>query len=294
MERKLLIAAITISVLLFLAVGGTELVNLGRANPYTNSQYSGETGAPPSAKSPVVSIFSPENNKMYSTNSVTLAFNATVEEFSEGGYTSPLITGMRIDESHYTADWLQNSTQIELATYLDPEESYNSVSVSMNLTGIPDGNHVIRIYVSAKGTIVDPFHWYTFKRAGYSRVNFTIDTSSPRVSVFPIINKTYAESELREIPLTFTVNESTSKISYVLDGRDDVTIDGNTTLSGLSYGVHNVTVFAWDNTGNVGSSEIIWFSVAEAFPTVTVAAASVATIAFTGTGLLVYFKKRKR
>jgi hypothetical protein len=112
-------------------------------------------------------------------------------------------------------------------------------------------------------------------------------------SSLSIINKTYAESEVPEISLTFTVGESASKISYVLDGRDDVTIDGNTTLSGLSCGVHSVTVFAWDNAGNVGSSEIIWFSVAEAFPTVTVAAASGLSIATVGIGLLFYFKKRK-
>jgi len=53
--------------------------------------------------------------------------------------------------------------------------------------------------------------------------------------------------------LNYTVNEPVSKIFFVLDGQWNVTIAGNTTLAGLSNGVHNVTVYAWDDVGNVGS-----------------------------------------
>jgi hypothetical protein len=81
-------------------------------------------------------------------------------------------------------------------------------------------------------------------------------------------------------------------MSYSLDGQDNVTIAGNTTLSGLPNGNHNVTVYATDKAGNV-ASETISFSVEAPFPVVPVAAASVATIAVVGAGLLVYFKKRR-
>jgi hypothetical protein len=72
-------------------------------------------------------------------------------------------------------------------------------------------------------------------------------------------------------------------------------VTGNITLTGLSAGLHNVTVYAKDEFGNTGASETVSFNVAEEpFPVVPVAAASVATIAV-GLGLLVYFtKKRKR
>jgi hypothetical protein len=55
-----------------------------------------------------------------------------------------------------------------------------------------------------------------------------------------------------------------------------------------------VTVYVWDAAGNVGSSETIVFTVAELehFPAAPVAAASAATVAVVGAGLLVYFKKR--
>ena len=72
-----------------------------------------------------------------------------------------------------------------------------------------------------------------------------------------------------------------------------MTISGNKTLTGLSNGVHNVTVYACDAAGNVGASETICFSVEVPFPT-TMVIAPIASVAFVGTGFLVYFKKRKR
>ncbi len=71
---------------------------------------------------------------------------------------------------------------------------------------------------------------------------------------------------------------------------------GNTThatLTDLSAGKHNLTVYAWDVTGNVGASEMVTFSVAEPFPLVPVAAVCAAIAAVTAGGLYVYFKKRK-
>lgn len=99
--------------------------------------------------------------------------------------------------------------------------------------------------------------------------------------------------------MNFTVNKSFSKISYVLDGQDNMTIDGNATLTGLSNGVHNITVCAWDAAGNIGSSETITFTVAavtapEPFPVTFVSAVTVASVATVGAGLLLYRKKRRR
>ena len=75
-----------------------------------------------------------------------------------------------------------------------------------------------------------------------------------------------------------------------------MTIAGNTALAGLSNGVHNVTVYAWNNVGNGGSSETLTFTVAqpEGFPVVPVAAASAASVVAVGVGLLIFFRKHKR
>jgi hypothetical protein len=113
----------------------------------------------------------------------------------------------------------------------------------------------------------------------------------PAVSVASPENKSYASGL---VSLNFSANKPVSWVGYSLDGKDNVTVAGNTTLSGLINGVHNVTVYARDEFGNTGVSETVWFSVvAEPFPTALVAGVSGASVAVIGLGLLVYFKKRK-
>jgi hypothetical protein len=114
---------------------------------------------------------------------------------------------------------------------------------------------------------------------------------APAVSVFSLGNATYFGSFL----LNFSVSKPATWIGYSLDGLDNVTVTGNTTLAGLSSGLHNVTVYAKDAFENTGASETVSFTVAEEpFPIVPVATASVAIVAVVGVGLLFYFKKRKR
>ena len=87
------------------------------------------------------------------------------------------------------------------------------------------------------------------------------------------------------------MNEPVSRIEYCLDGQGNIAVDGNMTLTGLSDGKHNVTVYATDVDGHIGISETAYFEI-ESFPT-TLITASVITLAAVGIGL-VYFKKRKR
>jgi hypothetical protein len=82
-------------------------------------------------------------------------------------------------------------------------------------------------------------------------------------------------------------------MGYSLDGQNNVTVTGNVTLSGLSVGLHNVTVYANDTLGNMGASATVAFNVEVPFPTALVAAASGATAIVVGAGLLFYFKKRR-
>jgi N-acetylneuraminic acid mutarotase len=120
------------------------------------------------------------------------------------------------------------------------------------------------------------------------------DITPPEIAVLSPENRTY---HTVDVTLNFTVNEPVSSMRYTLDGENLVEISGNITLTGLSYGLHNLTVYATDVADNTGSSETINFTIAkepEPFPTAPVAAASVAIVAVVGVGLLVFFKKRKR
>jgi parallel beta-helix repeat protein len=113
----------------------------------------------------------------------------------------------------------------------------------------------------------------------------------PKISVLSPVNQEFNESS---VPLLFTVDKQVNWIGYSLDGQDNVTTSGNTTLTGLPNGDHNVTVYATDQFGNAGASETSYFNVdaPEPFPT-TLVIASVITVAVVGVGLFVYFKKRK-
>lgn len=71
--------------------------------------------------------------------------------------------------------------------------------------------------------------------------------TAPTTSILSPEDVTY---NVTSVPLTFTVDQPTSWMGYSLDGQSNITISGNTTLTGLTDGVHNVVVFA-NNTLNV-------------------------------------------
>lgn len=86
-----------------------------------------------------------------------------------------------------------------------------------------------------------------------------LDTTSPIITILLPENQTWYRG--KDVALNFTIDEPTSWIGYSLDGEANETITGNTTLTDLSYGLHNVTVYANDTAGNMGSSDTIHFTV---------------------------------
>jgi len=129
---------------------------------------------------------------------------------------------------------------------------------------------------------------------GYETVGGEI---SPIKFIISPENKTYT---INNVSLTFIVSEPTSWIRYSLDGQANVTITGNTTLSGLSDSSHSLVVYAKDTGGHTGASETVCFSIevpppepqpSEPFPITWIAAATVimATVGVT----LVYFRKKE-
>ena len=124
---------------------------------------------------------------------------------------------------------------------------------------------------------------------------FGYGTVPPKISVvLPENNGTYASSN---VSLAFAVNKPALWIGYSLDSQDNVTITGNTTITGLTSGLHNITVYAKDEFENIGTSETISFSVAEEtepFPTIALAAIASVSVAVAGVGMFIFLRKRKR
>lgn len=117
---------------------------------------------------------------------------------------------------------------------------------------------------------------------------FLVDDVAPSMTILSPEDRTYATDG---IALNFTVNEALTQIMYSLDGEENVTISGNTTLTGLANGDHNLTIYAKDKAGNVGASETTRFVVNAPFPIALVIAASGVSAAIIGVSLIVHFKK---
>ncbi len=122
-------------------------------------------------------------------------------------------------------------------------------------------------------------------------VTFIYDLTSPCVSILSPEQNTYSTSD---VMLSFTVNEESNQTEYSLDGKENVTISGNTTLTNLPTGQHSITVYAMDRAGNVGASEAVNFTVAIPFSKVTIVAIALVAIFGISAGSLLYRRKRKR
>jgi hypothetical protein len=119
------------------------------------------------------------------------------------------------------------------------------------------------------------------------------DTAPPSISFLSPENKTYSAND---ILLNFTLSEPANWIGYSMDAQTNITIDGNTTLTGLLYGSHNVTIYANDTYGNTGKSETTPFTIDQpaSFPTTEAAAATTIAIASAALGLGYVMKRKHR
>jgi N-acetylneuraminic acid mutarotase len=122
---------------------------------------------------------------------------------------------------------------------------------------------------------------------------YVLETTPPKINVLSPLNHTYDESS---VSLAFSVDKQVNWTGYSLDGKQNITMIGNSTTANMTNGLHSITVYANDTFGNMGASETISFTVAEpeSFPTTLVAVASVASVALIGVILLIYFRKRKQ
>lgn len=171
------------------------------------------------------------------------------------------------------------SEAVSWIAYRVDQQQRLAITGNITLTGLSDGAHQVIVYATNLGASTN----------ASAPTYFTIDTTRPNITLLTVENKTYIDTE---VPLNFTVSEPTSWVGYSLDGQANITMAENTTLSGLSYGAHNLTVYASDVADNMGSSKTVYFMIWEPFSTIGILT-GVATVAIArGVGLLVYFKKR--
>lgn len=88
--------------------------------------------------------------------------------------------------------------------------------------------------------------------------SLAIDESPPLLNIILPENGTWFPSNGS---LTINTSEPFSWMAYSLDDTANVTITGNTTLSGLSNGEHTIVLYATDSAGNTGNSNKTFFNV---------------------------------
>jgi hypothetical protein len=287
-KKKAFLSTSIILVFLFSAGAGAFYVKSTQANPNPfRSVYDfTEVGPPPGTQPPIIIIYTPQNGSSYPKN-FNLTFDVEIPE-TQGANSISVVSKL-----YYNGSWDPNEIAVTQRAFGD------NASFSIDLSDIPEGNHSLTVYAEGYGSyevdqeFVDEmtilYYVRTFHKTGFATVSFTKDLVSPSISFLSPPNGTYVSSN---VELDFTVSEATSEILYCLDGKANQTVTGSVTLTGLESGVHNMTLYAADLTGNMGVSETVWFSVAEPFPVVPVAAASVAAVAIIGVGLLVYLRRR--
>lgn len=225
-------------------------------------------------------LFSPLN-KTYTSNALTL--NLT---FSAG-------LGIRYSLYYYIDGKYQEPIPFVIDNPNNEMHVIYPAYASINLPALSDGSHSLTIFLICAGLVMHPPSYngtvyFTIDPSGR-----TLDLTPPKISDLSVENKTYTETD---VPLNFTVNENTAQVAYSLDGKDNFTIAGNTTLAGLPTGLHNVTLYARDIAGNTGASETVSFTVVnesetEPFP-IAIVAVVLATMLVVSIGLAVHFKKR--
>ena len=163
-------------------------------------------------------------------------------------------------------------------------DDQSNITIPRNTTvygPLSDGLHTIKIYSIFSDIL--PVS---------STINFTVDTTAPNVSILSLQNKKYNTSD---IPLVFAVNETSSLITYIMDEKV-YTITGNTTLTGLQNGNHELRIYATDKAGHAGVSETIAFDVQVPIPPQMAFGIipPMAIVLIGGLSILIYIEKRRQ
>ncbi|MCW4011348.1 MAG: hypothetical protein NWF05_12155, partial [Candidatus Bathyarchaeota archaeon] len=141
--------------------------------------------------------------------------------------------------------------------------------------GVAEGRHFLKItaFCSFYPDRFGSFYSDSYSLEGRTRqsVNCSVETSflvwytNPEISLISPQSATYGGSD---VPLTFEVDRPAVCV-YSLDGADNISLTGNTTLMGLAEGPHSLVVYATDAAGNIGKSEGVFFEVASTPPVPT-------------------------
>ena len=234
-------------------------------------------------------IYNPQNNNW----SLGAPPPHPANSFEDGDYVGAATTGVMAPERIYA---IGSYTQI----YNPMTNSWSlGEAISPSRDGFAVANVNDQLYVLGGLTITSDLNAEVATETEFNLAQLYTPvgygTIRPEISILSPENQTFNESN---VPLVFTVDRAVSWEGYSLDGKANVTLSRNQTISGVPNGLHTITVYANDTFGNMGASQTVNFTVAapKPFPNVAVAVVSglVVVVVVVIAGFLVYFKKRKK
>jgi hypothetical protein len=265
MRRKLLLYPAV--VLLFVGLLISEPVG---ANPNFTPSI---TVPPPKDIAILFSFEAPQPNDDFLNGTMEVCFSVYLVD------PNRLCRGLGI--TRYQGDWMHTEERCPnpsgLSYYQDKElvNGKHYMQYNFTIAGIPSGTHEVTFRASADGNYVD---------SNDTRNNFslsqetTLTFSVPiKTAIFSIDHNATINVEPKpsitlltpqkltvissSLDLNFTVDQPFTKMAYVLDNGESISISGNTTLSYLPNGDHTLTVFATNDFGQIGTSDTLFFSV---------------------------------
>ncbi len=188
-------------------------------------------------------VFDPQNNSWslaanlphavsYGAAGTTEGYMAPARIYYIGGYSEGKFTGQAQAYNSENNSW-------SIAEAMPTSRAYLGIAV------VNDVLYAIGGFDGAKWLDINE----QYKPVSYGTV-------APKVQITSPENKTYSN-----VTLSYKVNRGTQWMGYGLDNHPNVTIKAETNLLGLSQGDHNVTIYANDSLGNMGSSNTVFFSV---------------------------------
>jgi N-acetylneuraminic acid mutarotase len=194
--------------------------------------------------------------------------------------------------AHYSTEYSTQSYDPETDSWQTGAD-LPSQRMNFGVGLVDDVVYVIGGYLASYPSSVHFPQTYNINDIGLNEQYYPLGygTIPPFPSILTPQNSTYNQSS---VPLTFTLSRTAGSIVYSLDGGANVTITGNTTLSNLSNGLHNVTIYASDVVG-VGASQTHSFKVdAPTFPAVVILLIIVFVAVIFAVMLILRFKGRPK
>lgn len=231
------------------------------------------------------SLLDYDDQRLFIYNTLNDSWSESARGTLDGGIGVGVTVGVRAPVRVYVLGFI-NWGYDQVNQAYDPDTDKWTTAAPNPIDQRDFGCVVLNDVLYVIGGYVDP-ETVTNANQAYLPIGFS---PLPEISVLSPLTQTYNGSS---VSLNFTVDRPVSWMGYSLDGADNVTLMGNHTLTGLSSGVHNVTVYASDSFGKIGASETVSFAAAEPFPYVPAAVAAL-TIVLICAVLILHLRKYKR